>query len=79
MTGDCSLDEIRALILSGAYDSPEAAERLARKILARGEEARLPAEFSGGLFELLIAATCKEEDELMAALDASAEGARSNG
>jgi 4-amino-4-deoxychorismate mutase len=38
------------------------------RYLARGEQARLPAEFSGELFELLIAATCKEEDELMAAL-----------
>jgi chorismate mutase len=43
------------------------------RYLARGEEAGLPVEFSGDLFELLIAATCKEEDELMAAL-AAAEG-----
>ena len=38
------------------------------RYLARGEEAKLPEDFSGDLFELLIAATCKEEDELMAAL-----------
>jgi len=43
------------------------------RYLARGEEAGLPSEFSGDLFELLIAATCKEEDELMAAL-AEADG-----
>jgi len=43
------------------------------RYLARGEEAGLPSEFSGDLSELLIAATCKEEDELMAAL-AEADG-----
>ncbi|MET0305521.1 MAG: chorismate mutase [Solirubrobacterales bacterium] len=42
--------------------------------LARGEEANLPAEFTADLFELLIAATCKEEDELMAVLEPSSEG-----
>jgi chorismate mutase len=36
------------------------------RYLARGEEANLPPEFAADLFELLIAATCKEEDELMA-------------
>lgn len=47
------------------------------RYLARGEEAGLPADFSSGLFELLIAATCKAEDELMEALsaDGSAEAA----
>ena len=44
------------------------------RYLARGEEARLPADFAAGLFELLIAATCKEEDELMAALETSSDG-----
>lgn len=38
------------------------------RYLTRGEEAGLPEEFSAGLFELLIAATCKAEDELMEAL-----------
>lgn len=42
------------------------------RYLARGEEAGLPEEFSTGLFELLIAATCKAEDELMEALGAEA-------
>jgi chorismate mutase-like protein len=50
---------------------PHRVEAVRERYLARGEEANLPAEFSAGLFELLIAATCKEEDELMAALDAS--------
>ena len=44
------------------------------RYLARGEEASLPEEFTADLFELLIAATCKEEDELMAALETSSEG-----
>ena len=44
------------------------------RYLARGEEATLPPEFAAGLFELLIAATCREEDELMAALETSSEG-----
>ena len=50
---------------------PHRVEAVRERYLARGEEASLPAEFSSDLFELLIAATCKEEDELMAALDAS--------
>lgn len=41
------------------------------RYLARGEESKLPPDFAEGLFELLIAATCKEEDELMAALAAT--------
>lgn len=49
------------------------------RYLARGEEASLPADFAADLFELLIAATCKEEDELMAALDTSPQGIRRNG
>ena len=44
------------------------------RYLARGEEATLPADFAADLFELLIAATCREEDELMAALETSSEG-----
>ncbi len=35
------------------------------RYLARGAEANLPADFSEALFELLIGATCKLEDELM--------------
>ncbi len=44
------------------------------RYLARGEEANLPAEFATGLFELLIAATCTEEDELMEAPATEPEG-----
>jgi len=46
---------------------PDRVEEVRARYLARGAEAKLPAEFSGDLFDLLIAATCKEEDELMAA------------
>jgi len=51
---------------------PHRVEAVRERYLARGAEANIPAEFAADLFELLIAATCKEEDELMAALDASA-------
>jgi 4-amino-4-deoxychorismate mutase len=53
---------------------PARVDEVRGRYLARGAEAGLPAEFSGDLFELLIAATCKEEDELMAALAAGADG-----
>lgn len=52
---------------------PHRVEAVRERYLARGEEAKLPADFSAGLFELLIAATCKEEDDLMAALETSSE------
>lgn len=45
---------------------PDRVAEVRDRYLARGAEAGLPAEFSGDLFELLIAATCKAEDELMA-------------
>jgi 4-amino-4-deoxychorismate mutase len=35
------------------------------RYLARGAEVELPADFTAALFELLIGATCKLEDELM--------------
>ncbi len=35
---------------------------------ARGAECGLPADFTSALFEVLIAATCKMEDELIGAL-----------
>ena len=37
------------------------------RYLARGHEVELPAEFTQELFAVLIAATCRMEDELMAA------------
>jgi 4-amino-4-deoxychorismate mutase len=55
---------------------PNRVEEVRARYLARGAEAKLPAEFSGALFDLLIAATCKEEDELMEAVAREAEGAR---
>lgn len=44
---------------------PKRVAEVRARYLARGAEANLPADFSGDLFELLIAATCKLEDELM--------------
>lgn len=41
------------------------------RYLERGAEADLPPEFSADLFDLLIAATCKAEDELMDELAAA--------
>jgi chorismate mutase len=52
---------------------PDRLDAVRARYLARGEEAGLPAEFSSGLFELLIAATCKVEDELMDALGAGGD------
>jgi chorismate mutase len=48
---------------------PHRVEAVRERYLARGEEANLPPEFAGDFHQLLIAATCKEEDELMAALE----------
>ena len=53
---------------------PDRVALVRERYLARGEEANLPAAFTADLFELLIAATCKEEDELMEALAAEPEG-----
>jgi chorismate mutase len=44
---------------------PERVAEVRARYLARGADAKLPADFSADLFELLIAATCKLEDELM--------------
>jgi chorismate mutase len=41
------------------------------RYLARGAEVDLPPDFAAALFELLIGATCKMEDELMASAGAS--------
>jgi chorismate mutase len=51
---------------------PDRVEEVRARYLARGAEVDLPAEFSGELFDLLIAATCREEDELMAAREQGA-------
>lgn len=51
---------------------PNRVEEVRSRYLARGAEVDLPAEFTGELFDLLIAATCKAEDELMEARAAAA-------
>jgi chorismate mutase len=53
---------------------PDRVEVVRARYLARGEEAGLPEDFSGDLFDLLIAATCKAEDELMERLAGSIGG-----
>lgn len=44
---------------------PERVKLVRERYLARGAEHDLPAEFSSDLFDLLIATTCRLEDELM--------------
>ncbi|HXA54174.1 MAG TPA: chorismate mutase [Solirubrobacteraceae bacterium] len=53
---------------------PARVEQVRARYLARGAEARLPPDFTAALFELLIGATCKLEDELMAVADAPPVG-----
>jgi hypothetical protein len=48
---------------------PDRVAEVRARYLARGAEVELPADFTVELFDLLIGATCKLEDELM-------EGAR---
>lgn len=44
---------------------PERVKVVRQRYLDRGAEAGLPQEFSSDLFDLLIATTCRLEDELM--------------
>jgi len=44
---------------------PDRVEAVRERYLSRGAEAGLPEQFSRDLFELLIATTCRLEDELM--------------
>jgi chorismate mutase len=44
---------------------PDRVRQVRERYLERGAEVELPAQFTGDLFELLIAATCKMEDELI--------------
>jgi 4-amino-4-deoxychorismate mutase len=55
---------------------PDRVDEVRARYLARGAEVDLPADFTGDLFDLLIAATCKAEDELM---EAEAAGAAEGG
>jgi chorismate mutase-like protein len=45
---------------------PERVAEVRTRYLGRGAEARLPSDFTAALFELLIEATCRMEDELIA-------------
>jgi chorismate mutase-like protein len=44
---------------------PERVVQVRLRYLTRGTEAGLPADFAEALFDLLIAATCRMEDELI--------------
>jgi chorismate mutase-like protein len=46
---------------------PDRVREVRARYLARGSEVELPPEFTEDLFELLIAATCRMEDELIGA------------
>jgi 4-amino-4-deoxychorismate mutase len=56
-----------------AMMQPERVAQVRARYEARGAEVALPADFTAALFELLIGATCRLEDELMQA-PASASG-----
>ena len=49
---------------------PERVKVVRERYLQRGAEHDLPQEFSSDLFDLLIATTCRLEDELMDELEA---------
>ena len=51
---------------------PDRVRVVRQRYLDRGAAADLPADFTADLFELLIAATCRAEDELMDELAAEA-------
>lgn len=50
---------------------PDRVAEVRSRYLARGKEVGLPADFVERLFELLIGATCRMEDELIGAADGS--------
>jgi 4-amino-4-deoxychorismate mutase len=53
---------------------PDRVKIVRERYLARGAEVGLPQEFTSQLFELLIATTCRLENELMDELAAQSEG-----
>jgi chorismate mutase len=53
---------------------PDRVKLVRERYLARGAEANLPQDFTAELFDLLIATTCKLEDELMDELAAENGG-----
>ncbi len=56
---------------------PDRVRRVRARYLTRGEQVGLPADFTESLFELLIGATCKLEDELIAQSAAVGDGGES--
>lgn len=53
---------------------PDRVKLVRERYLARGAEANLPQDFTADLFDLLIATTCRLEDELMDELAAENGG-----
>jgi 4-amino-4-deoxychorismate mutase len=47
---------------------PQRVAEVRARYLARGADFQLPADFTAALFDLVIAATCRMEDELIEAL-----------
>jgi chorismate mutase len=58
-----------------AMMQPERVKQVRARYLARGAEMHLPSDFTAELFELMIGATCKLEDEIIG-VPAAAAGAR---
>jgi 4-amino-4-deoxychorismate mutase len=54
-----------------AMMQPQRVAQVRARYLQRGAEAKLPQDFTAALFDLLIGATCKLEDELMGATPAA--------
>jgi chorismate mutase len=48
---------------------PDRVVEVRTRYLARGEQADLPPDFTADLFELMIAATCRMEDEIIEELE----------
>ncbi|HEX4115900.1 MAG TPA: chorismate mutase [Solirubrobacteraceae bacterium] len=57
-----------------AMMQPQRVVEVRERYMRRGGEAALPADFAAALFELLIGATCKMEDELIAQPAAAGDG-----
>jgi chorismate mutase len=53
---------------------PDRVAEVRARYLARGAEMQLPADFTLALFELLIDATCRMEDELIESASAASNG-----
>lgn len=53
---------------------PDRVKLVRDRYLARGAEVNLPEDFTSALFELLIGATCKLEDELIAESATTGDG-----